>query len=64
MEETQAGDKVWAGVGSTHKPPIDCLPRKHDHPLSNSSGGGFSPWEVLLRVTRGVPSFPGDSMLG
>ena len=40
-----------------HTPGNDFLPRKVDHPLSNSLGGGLSPSEVPLRVTRGgVPS--------
>ncbi len=40
-----------------HTPGNDFLPRKVDHPLSKSLGGGLSPSEVPLRVTRGgVPS--------
>ncbi len=51
------------GGGVMHTPPVDFLPRKFDHPLSNSLGGGLSPCVVLLRVTRGMPSLVGASML-
>ncbi len=38
-----------------HTPGNDFLPRKVDHPLSKSLGGGYAPSEVLLRArhTRG-----------
>ena len=39
------------------QPAVDFLPRKFDHPLSKSSGGGCCPSVVRLRVTRGMPSF-------
>jgi hypothetical protein len=43
-------------------PAVDFLPRKCDHRLSDSSGGGGSPSKVRLRLTRGVPSVKGSHM--
>ena len=46
------------------QPAVDFLPRKFDHPLSKSSGGGCCPSVVRLRVTRGMPSFTDCHMEG
>ena len=57
------GGVTQARGSEEDKPADDFLPRKLDHPLSNSRGGGFSPSVVRLRVTRGLSSLAGDSML-
>ncbi len=56
MEERGAGEEIYRE--GSHTPGVDFL----THPLSNSLGGGFSPCEDLLQVTRGMPSLVGTYM--